>query len=67
MMGLFEMGLFDLLDKAIAAELEVSIETYERVIEDLCTQEEATFIINTILEQGDNVDEAKVLFKSKLN
>lgn len=61
------MGLFDLLDAAIAAELEVSLDTYERVIEDLCTQEEATFIINTILDQGDRIDEAKALFGSKLN
>ena len=61
------MGLFDLLDDAMAAELDVSLETYERVIEDLCTEEEANFIINTILDQGDRVDEAKALFKSKLN
>ena len=60
------MGLFDLLDDAMAAELDVSLETYERVIEDLCTEEEANFIINTILDQGDRVDEAKALFKSKL-
>lgn len=61
------MGLFDLLDAAMATELGVSLETYEQVIENMCTKEEAGFIITAILDQGDKVDEAKALFKSKLN
>lgn len=60
-------GLYDMMDQAIAGELGVSLETYIDVIENKCTQEEADFIILTILEEdADNLEKAKELFNSKV-
>ncbi len=60
-----KMGLFDLFDQTLAASLGVDVETYIRVIECECTEEDATTIIITLLDSEDNPDEiakAKALF-----
>ena len=59
------MGLFELMDHAIADELGVNLETYVDVIENKCTFEEADFIIDQLFNEGD-VEAAKQLFNSKL-
>ena len=61
-------GLWDLMDQSIASELEVSIETYIEVIDNKCTEEEAQFIIMTILEEdADNLEKAKQMFNKYLD
>lgn len=61
-------GLFDMMDYAIAGELGVDVETYIRVIDCECTQEEADFIILTILEEdADNLEKAKETFNKYLD
>ena len=59
------MGLFELMDHAIADELGVNLETYVDVIENKCTFEEADFIIDQLFNEGD-VEAAKEMFNSKL-
>lgn len=60
-------GLFDLMDKVLADELAVDVETYITIIEQV-TDEEQEEIIMGILE-NDNERKAKAieLFKSKLS
>lgn len=60
-------GLYDFIDEAMATELGVDLNTYIHVIEDVCTLDEAGFIIDSIWQENDNVDAAKQLFNSKLN
>jgi primase-polymerase (primpol)-like protein len=56
------IGLWDMMDMAIAEELGVEVETYIDVIEK-CTEEEANFIILTIMEEDvDNIEKAKEMF-----
>ena len=60
-------GLFDMMDMAIAGELGVDVEVYIDIIEK-CTEEEANFIIITILdEDADNIEKAKEMFNKYLN
>ena len=60
-------GLFDMMDMAIAGELGVDVEVYIDIIEK-CTEEEVSFIINTILdEDADNLEKAKEMFNKYLN
>ncbi len=61
------MGLFDMMDEAMATELGVDLETYIHIIEDVCTLDEADFIIDNIWQENGNIDAAKQLFNSKLN
>jgi hypothetical protein len=42
-------GLYNLMDEAMALGLGVEVKTYIGVIDKKCTEEEATFIINTII------------------
>ena len=59
------IGLFDLFDQTLAASLGVDIETYIDVIENKCTEDDATAIIMTLLDSEDNPEEiakAKALF-----
>lgn len=59
--------MFGLMDEAIADELGVDIETYINIIENKCTDEDAEFIIMTILgEDNDNLENAKQLFNKYL-
>jgi hypothetical protein len=59
-------GLFDMMDMAIAGELGVDVEVYIDIIEK-CTEEEANFIIMTIMEEDeDNLDKAKEMFNKYL-
>jgi len=59
--------LFELMDAAIAAELGVSEETYKNIIETKCTNDEAGFIIMTLLnEDSDNIEKAKETFNKYL-
>ena len=44
-------GLYNLMDDAMAQELGVDVKTYIEVIDKKCTEEEAIFIIDTILDQ----------------
>jgi len=60
------MGLYEMIDEAIAFELGVNVETYVDVIENKCTLEEADVIIGIIWEQGD-IEEAKRLFNQAKN
>ena len=60
-------GLFDMMDYAIAGELGVDVEVYIDIIEK-CTEEEANFIILTIMEEDqDNLEKAKEMFNKYLN
>jgi hypothetical protein len=60
-------GLFDMMDMAIAGELGVDVEVYIDIIEK-CTEEEANFIILTIMEEDqDNIEKAKEMFNKYLN
>lgn len=60
------LGLFDIMDEAIAIELGVDIKTYIDVIENRCTFEEAKLIIDNIWDEDGNPDLAKELFNEKL-
>lgn len=60
-------GLFDMMDYAIAGELGVDVEVYIDIIEK-CTEEEANFIILTILEEDEeNLQKAKQMFNKYLD
>jgi hypothetical protein len=59
-------GLYDIMDEAMATELGVDLNTYIHVIEDVCTLEEADFIIDNMWQEDGDIDAAKQLFKSKL-
>jgi hypothetical protein len=53
-------GLYNLMDDAMAQELGVDVKTYIEVIDKKCTEEEATFIINTIMDEDEvNIEKAK--------
>jgi alpha-galactosidase/6-phospho-beta-glucosidase family protein len=59
------IGLFDILDQGIADELGVDVETYIEVIDMKASDEDADFIIMSILEGDEkNRDKAIELFKS---
>jgi hypothetical protein len=60
------MGLYEMIDEAMAFELGVDIETYIDVIENKCTLEEADLIIDIIWKEGD-IEEAKQLFNQAKN
>ena len=60
------MNLFELMDEAMAQALGVEVQTYINVIENKCTVEEATFIVDTIWEENEHLEDAKKLFTSKL-
>ena len=60
------MGLFEMMDHAIADELGVNVDTYIDVIENKCTIEEADFIIDCVMNDRNDVEAAKALFNSKL-
>jgi hypothetical protein len=60
------MGLYEMIDLAMAFELGVDIETYIDVIENKCTLEEADLIIDIIWKEGD-IEEAKQLFNQAKN
>ena len=55
------MGLYEMIDEALAFELGVNVETYVDVIENKCTLEEADAIIDAIWTK-DDIEEAKRLF-----
>lgn len=62
------VGLYDMMDEAIAAELGVDVETYVDIIENKCSIREANYIINVILEKRlDKLDRAKAIFNNYLN
>jgi hypothetical protein len=60
------MGLYEMIDLAMANELGVDIETYIDVIENKCTLEEGDAILDIIWKQGD-IEEAKRLFNQVKN
>jgi hypothetical protein len=61
-------GLWDMMDQAIANELGVDVETYIEIIDGKCTDEEANFIILTILEEdAENLKKAKQMFNKYLD
>jgi hypothetical protein len=61
------MGLYQIIDLEISQELGVDVEDYVRVIEHKCTEDEANFIIFTILDNvTEDMEEAKELFNSYL-
>jgi hypothetical protein len=61
-------GLWDMMDDAIANELGVDLYTYIRIIDHKCTDEEANFIILTIMEEdAENLQKAKETFNKYLD
>ncbi|MEY4573090.1 MAG: hypothetical protein RLZ10_2365 [Bacteroidota bacterium] len=59
------IGLFDMLDQCLAQSLGVDVETYIKIIEHKCTEEDATAIIMTLLDSEDKPEEiakAKAIF-----
>jgi hypothetical protein len=59
------MGLFDIFDMSLANSLGVDVETYIDIIENKCSEEDATKIIMTLLESDDKPEEiakAKIIF-----
>lgn len=60
------MGLYDMMDEAMATELGVDLNTYIHIIEEVCTYEEADFIIDNMWQEDGDIDAAKRLFNSKL-
>ena len=60
------MGLFDMMDDAMATELGVDLKTYIHIIEDLCTLDEADFIIDNMWQEDGDINAAKQLFNSRL-
>jgi len=60
------MGLYEMIDEAMAFELGVDVETYIDVIENKCTYEEADAILDIIWKKGD-IEEAKRLFNQAKN
>jgi Cys-tRNA synthase (O-phospho-L-seryl-tRNA:Cys-tRNA synthase) len=61
-------GLWDMMDMSIAGELGVDVETYINIIDNKCTDEEAQFIIMTILDEDQgNLEKAKETFNNYLN
>lgn len=59
------IGLFDILDQGIADELGVDVETYIEVIDMKASDEDAEFIIMSILSADtSNREKAIELFKS---
>ncbi len=62
-----KLGLFDLMDQAIAEELGVDVKTYIKVIETKTSDEDTDFIIMSILEGDESKKErAKELFNKYL-
>lgn len=62
-----KLGLWDMMDHAIAEGLGVDVEVYIDIIEK-CTEEEANFIILTIMEEDqDNLEKAKEMFNKYLD
>ena len=60
-------GLWDMMDMAIAGVLGVDVEVYIDIIEK-CTEEEANFIIMTVMEEDqDNIEKAKEMFNKYLD
>jgi hypothetical protein len=60
-----QIGLFDMFDQCLAQSLGVDVETYIKVIDFKCSEEDATTIIMTLLDSEDKPEEiakAKVLF-----
>jgi hypothetical protein len=61
-------GFYDLMDEIVAVGLGVPVETYINIIETKCTEEDAAFIIMTIIDEDeDNLDKAKETFNKYLN
>ena len=62
------VGLWDMMDMAIAEELGVDLDTYIEVIEHKCTKEDRDSIILAVLgEDIDKIKEAKELFNKYLD
>jgi hypothetical protein len=62
------VGLWDMMDMSIAEELGVDVETYINIIDNKCTDEEAQFIIMTILDEDQsNLEKAKETFNKYSN
>lgn len=63
-----QIGLFDMMDQAIAETLGVDVETYIKVIDGKCTDEEAKYIILTVLDEDEvEMERAKEMFNNYLN
>lgn len=58
------LGLWDMMDMAIAEELGVDLDTYIEVIERKCTKEDRDSIILAVL--GEDIDKIRIA-KEKFN
>jgi hypothetical protein len=62
-----EIGLYQIIDLEISQELGVDVEDYIRIIDHKCTEDEANFIIFTILDNvTEDMEEAKRIFNTYL-
>jgi hypothetical protein len=62
------IGLFDIMDESISDQLGVDVKTYIKIIDGRCTEEEANFIIMTILDgDSENMEKAKETFMKYLD
>lgn len=62
------IGLFDIMDESISDQLGVDVKTYIKIIDGKCTEEEANFIIMTILDgDSENIEKAKETFMKYLD
>ena len=63
-----DIGLFGMIDFALAEELGVDVDTYNFVIENKCTYWETLFIIIVFLDhRHDKMEKARSIFLSKLD
>jgi hypothetical protein len=61
------IGLYDMIDGAMASALGVDVETYVDIIENKCTDEEADFIISAVWDEDQSeIEKAKELFNKHL-
>jgi hypothetical protein len=61
------IGLYQIIDLEISQELGVDVEDYIRIIDHKCTEDEANFIIFTILDNvTEDMEEAKRIFNTYL-
>ena len=58
-----KVGLWDMMDQAIADTLGVDVETYIKIIDTKCTEEDAKFIIMAVFDENESdIKIAKKIF-----
>jgi hypothetical protein len=63
-----DIGIFGMIDFALADELGVDVDTYNYVMENGCTYWETVFIVTVFMDQRfDKMDKAREIFHNRLN